>query len=169
MGFGSYDLALTKSIIEGFSGSQARFAMSQYNEFELNLRNTEEVKLGVARAGRVERVTCLQRGDAVLPLTGYWRVLLGVLKRERDAEGIYKALVQASLGAGTVSMPLHFQVLEAMLSAGWVTGKLNKWRPILTVEAGGKRVRSAAEAAVAAQNAKTTIAFNLPEAVAEGA
>lgn len=168
-GFGSYDLASTKSIIERFSGSKARFAMSQYNEFELNLRNTEEVERGVARAGRIERVTCLQRGEALLPLTGYWLVMLDVLKRERDAEGIYKALVRASPGSDTIGMLLHFQVLEAMISAGWVTGKLNKKRPILTVQAGGKRVRSAADAAIAAQNAKTTITFSLPEAVPEGA
>jgi hypothetical protein len=50
-----------------------------------------------------------------------------------------------------------------MLTDGWVTGKLNKNRPVLRMEPGGRTIRSAADSKTAAEHAKSVIRFNMPD------
>jgi len=168
VGFGTFDLASAKSVLERFTGSRAKFALAQFNEFKINLSNAEEIELGSASEGRVDRIPCYRRADAILPKTGYWRIVTEALKTHTDSESLFRAFGQTA-GATSQGMLTHFQILEAMLSQGWVVGKLNKKRPVLDVRVGGRRVRSAAEAAEALKDAKATITFNVPESATDPA
>ena len=77
-------------------------------------------------------------------------------------------MVGAAPGAKNAILFRHIQALEAMLSDGWVMGRVNRKRPTMRFEVGGRLIRSAKEARKAAENAKAEIVFNTPEPVADG-
>lgn len=149
--FGSFDLSSSKQLVEKFHGRQIGFEITKYNEFTLNLRNATKGELGTLSDGKIERVDCYRRGESTLPMTGYYKQIVKVLEVEKDIQTIYEMLRRAaveSLPSGAVGSTLAslMGVLEAMLSDGWVVGKLNKKRPIMQIAAGGGRqFRSAKE------------------------
>jgi flavin-dependent dehydrogenase len=171
-GFGAFDLGSAKSLVERFSGGTSKFAISQYNEFELNLRAAEEIDIGEPHEGVIQRVRCYRRGEAILPQAGDWKNLIAILKTEKDLKNICdrvsQAVVGAAPGAKNAILFRHIQALEAMLSDGWVMGRVNRKRPTMRFEVGGRLIRSAKEARKAAENAKAEIVFNTPEPVADG-
>lgn len=170
-GMGSFDIASTKTLLERFGGSKSKFTITQYNEFKLNLRHAVETDIALPSAGRILRVPCYARGEAMLPMTGDWKTMTEILRMESDIESIYKRLLRggAAIDAGgrNIVVTRYLQILEVMLTDGWVTGKVDKRRPMMTIEAGGRTIRSSADFKVAAENAKSTIVFNLPEPTEE--
>jgi flavin-dependent dehydrogenase len=167
VGFGSFDFGSAKGVIERLSGGKAKFVISQYNEFHLNLNNATEILLGNAREGRVDRVPCYRRADATLPNVGDWKVMIDLLRTESDLKTIYERLLRYASALPPAERSLavfrHLQVLEAMVAEGWVLCKLNKKRPTMSLELGGRIIRDTEEARKALENAKGTISFNLPE------
>ncbi len=145
--FGAFDIGSSKKLIEIFSGKESKFNFSKYNEFKLNLVNAKEIKQGKLVDGRIEEVLCYMRGDSILPYTGLWRQLIDVLKKYSDLQEIFGFLEKGIAATGSLnSIFPYVQVLEAMVVDGWVTGKLNKSRPRLSLETGvGKMIRSAEE------------------------
>ena len=170
-GMGSFDIASTKTLLERFSGGKAKFTITQYNDFSLNLRNAVETDIAMPVDGRIHRIPCYSRGEAMLPMVGDWRTLTDVLRTESDIESIYNRLLRAGAsidaGARNVVVTRYLQVLEVMLTDGWVIGKVNKRRPMMKLHAGGRLMRSAADSRAAAESAKSTIVFNLPEEEAQ--
>lgn len=166
-GMGSFDIASTKTLLERFSGGKARYTITQYNKFSLNLRNAVETDIAMPVDGRIHRIPCYSRGEALLPMVGDWRTMTDILRTESDIEAIYNRLLKggASFDAGVrnVVVTRYLQVLEVMLTDGWVIGKVNKGRPMMKVQGGGRLMRSAADSRAAAEHAKSTIIFNLPE------
>lgn len=166
-GMGSFDIASTKTLLERFSGGKARYTFTQYNKFSLNLRNAVETDIAMPVDGRIHRIPCYSRGEALLPMVGDWRTMTDILRTESDIEAIYNRLLKggASFDAGVrnVVVTRYLQVLEVMLTDGWVIGKVNKGRPMMKVQGGGRLMRSAADSRAAAEHAKSTIIFNLPE------
>lgn len=170
-GMGSFDIASTKSLIERFMGGRAKFTITQFNEFQLNLKNAVETDLATPVEGRIIRVPCYRRGEAVLPITGDWRTMIDILRNEKDIKAIYERLERSvghlPPGGRKIAITRLFQILEVMLTDGWVVGKLNKKRPVMTMEVGGRTIRSAEESKAAAEHARSTITFNMPSPVAE--
>ena len=172
-GMGSFDIASTKTLLERFHGGKARFTVTQFNEFELNLRNATQTHIAVPANGRITRIPCYMRGESILPLTGQWSAMVDILRVESDIERIYQRLARAASGvpAGGLAMVVseYIQILEVMLTDGWVTGKLNKRRPVMTMQLGGRTIRSSEEFKAAAEHAKSAIVFNLPDAAPSAA
>lgn len=166
-GMGSFDVMSTKTLLERFSGSKSKFTITQFNEFHLNLRHATEQDIAMPANGRIQRIPCYVRGEAMLPMTGDWRTMTEILRTESDIETIYKKLLHggARIDAGgrNIVVTRYLQILEVMLTDGWVMGKVNKRRPMMTVELGGRTIRDSADFKIAAENAKSTIVFNLPE------
>lgn len=163
-GFGAFDIGSSKQLIERFSGGKSKFQISKLNSFTLNFAHAQEEFQGELVDGRIQRVMCYKRGEAVLPITGAWKAVVDVIKEESDLETIYKTLEgsisrTAAGGAQTFSMFIFMQALEVMVSEGWVIGKLKKSRPTLKVEIGGRLNRTEEEAREAMKNAKGTIKF----------
>ncbi|MEX0876521.1 MAG: NAD(P)/FAD-dependent oxidoreductase [Phycisphaerales bacterium] len=163
-GFGSFDVGSSKQLIERFSGRSSKFQISALNDFKLNLSNAEEVYQGVLREGRITRIKCYKRGESMLPLTGTWKILVDILRKESDLEAIYKELETAIKrhtigGAQSSEIFLYLQTLEVMVNEGWVIGKNKKTRPKLNIKVGGRLIRSEAEAREALKDAKATIKF----------
>jgi hypothetical protein len=76
--------------------------------------------------------------------------MIDVLKTESDLktiiERVQTSVAAASHGAAENSKVFQYiQTLEAMLVDGWVIGIKNKSRPMLTLESGGRMIRSAKE------------------------
>jgi flavin-dependent dehydrogenase len=167
-GMGSFDVASTKTLIEKFNGGRAKFTITQYNRFDLNLRNAVETDIAVPGDGRIARIPCYSRGEAMLPMTGDWKTMVEILRRESDIQRIYEQLVRGGAaiaqGGQRIVITRYLQILEVMLTDGWVTGKLVKGRPVMQVESGGRTIRSSADFKAAADHAKSTIVFNLPDA-----
>ena len=145
--FGAFDIGSSKKLIEIFSGKESKFNFSKYNEFKLNLANAKEIKQGKLIDGRIEEVTCYMRGESILPNTGLWKPMIAVLQKHSDLQEIFQILEKGVAASGAQSSIFPYvQVLEAMIVDGWVTGKLNKSRPRLSLETGvGKMIRSAEE------------------------
>ncbi len=165
-GVGSFDVASAKSLIERFMGGKAKFSITDYNEFRLNLRGAERFDLATPSAGRIVRVPCYKRGEAVLPITGDWRTMIDVLEQEKDIKTIVERLQRSmggmAAGGHRIVLTRFLQILEVMYTDGWVTAKYNKTRPTMTVQIGGRTIRSMEESLAAAENAKSEIVFNKP-------
>lgn len=167
---GSFDIASTKTLIERFNGRKAKYTIASFNEFKLNLRNAEETDIALPANGRILRIPAYRRGEAILPMTGDWRTMTDILRTESDIKAIYERLLRASAtvdpGARNIVVTRHFQILEVMLTDGWVIGKLDKRKPTMRIEPGGRTIRSSVDSKIAAEHAKSTIVFNLPDQAA---
>jgi flavin-dependent dehydrogenase len=170
-GFGAFDIGSSKQLISRFSGRESKFNITKYNDYKLNLNNAEEIYQGELRNGRINRIKCYKRGEAVLPMTGTWKVMVDVLRKQSDLETIYKTLSDgvsrgSASGATGIGIFLYLQALEVMLNEGWVIGKHNKKRPLGSFE-GSRMIRSEAEAREALKDAKATIKFAFDEVPTE--
>lgn len=127
--FGAFDVNASKKIIEVFSGKESKFNFAQFNEMNLNLANAQEVMHGRLTDGRIEQVKCYERGGTVLPYSGYWKAMIDVLKKTNNLEEILRFFEREILKRNTTDDLINYiQVLEAMVSNGWVIGKYNKSR-----------------------------------------
>lgn len=162
--FGAFDIGSSKQLVERFSGKKTKFQISKLNKFKLNLANAEKIKQGSLRAGRIHQVDCYQRAGAVLPVTGSWKTMIEILERKSDLQDIYNGILEVVQrisvgGAVNLNTFYYMQVLEVMLTEGWVIGKHDKKRPTLKINVGGRMIRSEEEAREALKDAKATIKF----------
>ncbi len=156
-GFGAFDVGSSKKLVEIFSGKAAKFEIAKYNEFKLNLANAEEITEGVLRGGRILPVKCWKRGETILPYTNTWKRMIDLLNKENDLKTIVETLQAGPQGAGIFT---YLQTLEAMLTDGWIMGKLNKKKQTMNIAAGqGRQIRSEKEAREAMEHAKGSIKF----------
>ena len=145
--FGAFDLGSSKQLVNLFSGRELKFEITKYNQLTLNLNGAQEVNQGKLVDGRVVPVMCYKRGEAVLPYTGHWKRAIDALRAESDIQKICEIL-GAPIAMATRDKTLYefVQVLEAMLADRWITGKVNKKRPMLKLDTEGNRlIRSADE------------------------
>ncbi len=128
--FGAFDVNASKKIVEVFSGKQTKFNFAKFNEMNLNLANAQEITQGRLVNGRIEQVKCYERGGAILPYTGYWKAMIDMLKVSNDLEQVLRHFEREIIKRNTTDDLINYiQVLEAMVSNGWVIGKYNKSRP----------------------------------------
>jgi len=163
--FGAFDLGSSKKLVELFSGKESKFNVAKFNEFKLNLKNADKIHQGKLAKGAIEKIECYQRGDAILPYTGLWKRMIDILEKESDIKEIMARLKSvleknALKGMFHINMFQYVQVLEAMLTDGWVIGSYNKSRPKLKLNAGGGRtMRSAKEGQKALEESETSNKF----------
>lgn len=158
-GFGTFDVASAKAVIERLSGGKSDFALSRVNEFRLNLRDAERGWVAEYDNGRINRVECYRRGSAMLPVAGVFKGMLEILETNRDAETILHTLQRITAGSGpmqSVNIAKFIQALEVMLNDFWVIGTLNRKKPTMSIQSGGRLIRDfeASERALAERNAK---------------
>ncbi len=161
-GLGSFDLGSGKRLIEQFTGRSSGFTLVKFNKFQLNLTGAQEAEEADLKDGRIERVPCYRRGDAILPLTGAWKTVVEALRHESDLETIHAMLARhaGKIGAGAPYVVRCMQVLEAMLVDGWVLASVDKKRPLMRHSRSSDRlIRSAQDADAALENAKGAVRF----------
>ena len=117
--------------------------MAKFNDFTLNLKNTTEIKQGKLINGKIEQVTCYQRGENILPYTGIWKQMIDILKTESDLQSIVERIQSGVAmntigGARNIKVFQFIQTLEAMLVDGWVLGKTEQITPTHEPRSGGE-------------------------------
>ncbi len=162
-GFGSFDVGSSKQLIERFSGRASKYQITRLNDFKLNLKNAQEIHRAELHDGRIRRVLCYKRGDSLLPMTGAWKAMVEILRKESDLERINQMLSGGIArttvgGARNIGVFVYLQALEVMVNEGWVIGRHNKKRPLGTF-LGGRLIRTEAEAREALKDAKATVRF----------
>lgn len=138
-GIGGYDLALLKQLIHTFSQQEVRWAASAHNVFVLNLDGATEIRLPAYSDGRIVPVVAYARGERKLAVHNLYQLWLELLKRASTIEQLLPMLVnylQSRLPADQVNVASSycFQVLEVLVSEGWVKASLDPTRPRLNLQ-----------------------------------
>jgi flavin-dependent dehydrogenase len=137
-GIGGLDLAGVKQITQMFSDKTADWLAAKYNVFKLNLQGAEEEPIPIYDDGRITPTPCYVRGNRRLPIAGMYATLVEILREHSGIDAIHEQLTnraRASVGPQLTAIAVQhgMQALEVMVSDGWVTGKLNKKKPRLTL------------------------------------
>jgi hypothetical protein len=110
--------------------------VNQYNIYKLNLRHAERRKLAIYHDGEIQRRECLVRGENVLPLAGWYGVLIDLIEIDGRVDRIFQSIARNYGGQSGVASPqqLCMQALEVLLTDRWMIGRLDKESPRLTVQ-----------------------------------
>jgi len=150
---GSFDLASAKQVVQRFdkAGRSPGMIIDGKNTFKLNLRGATESVIGDLRDGRINRVPCLVRRGAQLPLVGNFAVVVDALKVSSDAAEIVSYLRNyVNLKYAPIHRKHHFdaliQALEALAQDGWVEAGVNRKKPLMNVNLTDSRhIRSSSQ------------------------
>lgn len=138
VGLGGLDLAGVKQIVQRFSGQKVDWVLNQYNVFRLNLEGAERDTFPIYLAGKIQATTRYRRGEKTLALVGMFKILADMLARETDAGALVERLKwelsrDPSLSSAEVGIHYAIQVLETMVEDGWVTGRLSRSKPRISL------------------------------------
>ncbi|MGV6814172.1 MAG: NAD(P)/FAD-dependent oxidoreductase [Phycisphaerales bacterium] len=136
VGIGGVDLGGVKALAARFGGKEELgWELSKYNKYKLQLEGAQKIATPYLQEGQIVPAMSFERGGRQLPTYGMFNIVLNVLNRQSDLREILddiKATCKKKFG---VHAPLQemicVQVLESMVADGWVTGKVNKKRPLL--------------------------------------
>lgn len=139
VGIGGLDLAGARQVVQRLtSNDKGAWEVSRFNRYKLRLLGAATQQVPIYRGGRVERVKCYVRGRKQLALHGFFDMMVTLLKRESDLARLLEGVsAQArAQGDGTLA-PLFrqhaLQALEVMLNDGWVEGRHDPKRPVITL------------------------------------
>ena len=134
----TWNLAVVKHMIHRFSSKMPSWAISSNNVFNLNLDGAEKEYIAHYDAGKVTPVRTYQRGKVLLPLQGLYQLLHDVLQRYSDLQEISDVLWRVAESGTFGDNPYtvfanSIEVLEAMVTDGWIVASRNEDRPFLSI------------------------------------
>ncbi|MFU8829312.1 MAG: NAD(P)/FAD-dependent oxidoreductase, partial [Phycisphaerales bacterium] len=167
--FGSFDVSTTRQLLSLFDdrGRKQKYNCDGYNVFKLNLANAEKSTLGVLKQGRIEQIECYVRGEAKLPLTGYYGLLIKVLGVTEDFVEILDHLKRSLMSQGATGETLNLnlahavQALDVMIDDYWVLRSKNPKRPMVNVNNDSSRFIRSSEAGREALEKSGSAKFNI--------
>lgn len=136
--YGFFDLGPTKSLLSMLTAQPVEWRLNEVNELKMSLAGAKEIRVPSFRNGKIEATKGYQKGESVLPLDGFFIVVLRAIQQERDAKGVMQ-LVRKELGFPQDFTGFHPQLvvcleaIEALLAEGWLKGDVNKKRPFVKV------------------------------------
>jgi len=135
---GTYRLGAVKSVMQVLSGIPAEWEINRFNTFKLNLEGSETVYAPYCNEGRIEKIKCYRRGQALLPMIGMYRILYRALCRESDAAALVRQLKAAIAEQQEMTEAYNaflgaLEALEGMVAEGWVVPSVTEGRPFMTV------------------------------------
>lgn len=136
-GIGMMSVASMRQIMQRFADTPSRWQVSEGNVFTLATGGATEESIPVYSDGRVDTADCLVRGDARLPLTGVFGLLVELLRVHQDAGSLHQAIqMYAKTAGGNPKEVLEhtMQCLEVLISEQWVHVGLDKKKPRITIE-----------------------------------
>lgn len=137
VGIGGVDLGGVKALAARFGGkSDLGWEISKFNTFKLQLNGARKVATPYLQDGQIIPAMSFDRGGRQLPTFGMFNLVLNVLDRQSELKEIMDEIrTICTKKYGPQQSPLHemicYQVLENMVSEGWVVGKVNKKRPFM--------------------------------------
>ena len=134
---GSFDPGTLKQAQWMLTNKASSWQLNKFNVFKMNTRNARRERIAIYAEGRIDRNECLVRGENVLPLAGWYGVLVDLIETHGRVDRIFKAIATSYGGASGVSGPQQqcMQALETMLTDHWVVGRLDRKVPRIRVEA----------------------------------
>jgi len=138
-GIGGYDLTAMKQLSRLFTQKEATWMVSDVNVLKLDLSDAQTEEVPVYVNGAIAKAPSYVRGKHRLVLTGMYGLLHDLIAAESDVANLYEKLHQqfAALPSklhAQVALQHALQCMEVMLTEGWLTGKVNKKRPMLKLE-----------------------------------
>ncbi len=134
----TWSLGTVKHMINRFSEKSPTWAISTNNTFRLCLDGAEKEYVSFYDQGRVIPIRSYVRGETNLPLQGLYHVLFDVLQKYSDlsdiADVLWRVAESGTMGENPQAVfASSIEVLEAMVTDGWVTASRNMDRPILKI------------------------------------
>jgi flavin-dependent dehydrogenase len=109
-----------KQLTQRFTRTKASWLLQGASVVDLNLTGATSVFRPVYREGKVLRILAYERDGKLLPIHGFYQMVLSVLSRERQLAKIVEQ-VRKHVSGPKDPVPLLFQVLEVWLQEGWIT------------------------------------------------
>jgi len=134
----NWNLGIVKHTIDRFSDASVEWQIAKYNTFRLNLAGAEQEYVSFYNGGRITPIRCYVKGTVQLPLQGLFELMVEVLGRYSDlreiADVVWDVCQKNVFGDNPqASFASAIEVLEAMVTDGWVTATRNPSRPLLKV------------------------------------
>ncbi len=136
-GIGGLDLTGTFQVAQILTDGDHQWQLSKKNIFKVNTDYADKIQMPVYDGGEIKKISAYKRGNKVLPLTGLYDLVFGILRQKKDAQEFLQSLQRAAkMTPGfqpefVVNQAL--QVAEVMLQDGWISGKLDPLRPKLNI------------------------------------
>jgi flavin-dependent dehydrogenase len=136
-GLGEYSLGAVKGVAELLTQTPATWQINRYNEFQMNLVGATEEEFPMFVQGRIVKQRGYARAGKCLPYAGMCKLVIACLARERRMDRIFeyaRASLQRTPGVDDTRAALaeFATTLEALLTEGWVKGKVDKKAPFLS-------------------------------------
>ncbi len=117
----TFALGATKQLTQFFGEGDSTWEISKFSRFRANLAGAEVETVPAFHMGQILLKQSLRRGEEVLPLVGVYQKLADFLQLERTAQEVQTFL--SITCPSPVAYTNGIEVFEAMLVAGWVTGR----------------------------------------------
>ena len=135
-GLGGLDFNAVREVTRRFTtDDEPPYEFSKYNVLKLNLVGAREEEVPVYSDGKVIRARAYKRGGRVLPRIGMYGRIIELLKKHSDLVEIARTLAQweeqeDAVGGFKLSGGQALATIESMLLEGWITGKVNRKKPL---------------------------------------
>lgn len=138
-----FDLDSARQVAQMLTREEFHWQASDYNIFSLDLEGAAQESVPAYVDGRIVPTNCYFRGSHRLPVTGMYGLLLQVLRHASDIETIFRdliAIIRIKFPAAhaRVAFRQAIQVLEIMVSEGWVKASLDPGKPRLNLSTPGE-------------------------------
>ena len=135
---GTYTLSAIKAFTSRFGDTDTKWKVYENNLFELNLEGSERDGVALYERGRVQRLECLRRGEQVWPLNGVYKCIhramsSGETEIQLLAERFMFELGRERIPASETTARMCLEVLEALVTEGWVKASYDPTLPLLDV------------------------------------
>jgi hypothetical protein len=133
---GAFDVRAIKTFQQEISAQTPEWNVFKYNVFRLDTEGAERKDRAHYERGSVEKVRCIVRGNKLLPLMGYFQVVMRAIKWDSRLPKVLEnfEVLRTTTRPDIPSYEwrvLCLQVLEAMIAEGWVVPSLDPSLPML--------------------------------------
>ena len=131
-----FDFDSAKQVTELLIQDEISWSASNYNVFELNLDGATMDFVPVYINGRVIKTKCYKRNGIRLPVTGMFGLVIQILQNSSNVKTILEdamTFLKSTTPTQNIKVALRqvIQVLEVMVSEGWVLPSLDESQPRL--------------------------------------
>jgi len=137
-GLGGLDLEAVRELTRRFTTDEdLGWELTKYNVFKPNLAGAKKEEIPIYRGGEIIRAEAYRRKGKVLPVAGYFKLVLDIVKRRREIRGIFTEFdricrARQFPNGQRMFTGLAMGTLETMLLDGWIVGSLDKSKPTIS-------------------------------------